>query len=133
MTARGRSPSAIAGYDNMPGYGSATVMYRELVVVAKRLYGSPYGLSRALEDRALRALLATAEAGARLRPPRRKPLYRAAWLATQDCDSLLDAAARLHDIRPELLMPAHAMVRQTRQAVTIAINVMTQRVRRGEG
>jgi hypothetical protein len=132
MAAPGRSPGAITGYDNMPGYGKAWVMYRELAVTARRLEKGRYGLDRAIAEKSLRVLLATAEAGARLQPARRTRLYRAAWMATHDCDALLRAAATLELTRPELLAAAHAVVRQTQQAVTIATGVMTRRQRRSQ-
>jgi hypothetical protein len=132
MTAPGRAPGAITGYDNMPGYAASAAMYLELRTVARRIRDSDYGLDRTLAERSLRTLLATAEAGARLAPGRRMQFYRAAWLATHDCDGILRSAAKLHRIRPELLMGAHAMVRQTQQAVTIAAGVMARRKRRDE-
>lgn len=130
MPTPGRSPGAITGYDNMPGYGAAVATYLELSETARRLGDSPFGLDRALAEKALRTLLVTAEAGARLEPARRKRSYDVAWLATHDCDGLLRAASALHGIRPELLMGARAMVRETQQAVTIAMGVMARRDRR---
>jgi hypothetical protein len=128
-----RVPSAIAGYDNMPGYRLAVTMFRELTVVSRRLADSRYQLDRALAGTALHALLATAEAGARVHPERRKPLYEVAWLATHDCDAILRAAGALCLTRPELLMAAHATVRETQQAVTIAAEVMARRQGRQGG
>lgn len=128
---RGRkTPSAITGYDAMPGYQAGTELVRELLRTGRRMRGNDFGLDQLLAEKAARTLLATAEAGARLEPLRRRRFYQCAWLGTHACTGILRCARKLRLIPAEAGLAEDAVIRRAQQEVTIAMGVMSRRSRR---
>lgn len=121
-----RAPSA-APYPTLPAYSQARELHAVLRVTARRIGPSPFALDRLLREKALRTVLDTAEAGARVGPSRRGRFYRAGWFATHDLGALINTAQALGHFPAEARLAADAAIRMAQQALTIATGVMRRR------
>lgn len=121
-----RAPTA-APYDACPGYSQVRELHAVLRTTARRIGPGPCAIDRLLREKALRTLLDTAEAGARVGPARRGRFYRAGWFATHDLTGLINTAQRLRLLPAESRLAVDAAIRMAQQALTIASGVMRRR------
>lgn len=123
-----RAPAA-APYDSCAGYAQARELHAVLRVTARRIGPNPCAIDRLLKEKALRALLDAAEAGARVDPGRRCRFYQAGWFATYDLSGLVNAAETLRLFPRECRLAPDAAIRMAQQALTIATGTMRRRAK----